>query len=463
MVGEPLRRMIGQPTAWLVGIGVAIGSGIFRTPGSVAAALTVRSLILAAWLVGGLIVLMQGMVTAELATRHPKAGGEYVFLKEAYGAFAAFLFGWGYTVFILGGGVAAIMAALGDFACALFGWSTSWSGPVAAIAVIVVIAVNAAGLRTGAGVQNVLTLIKIGALAAVAVIGITMAVPDAGVGAAHVAAAGDGATAVDVAARGAASAVAMGPHDWSLLAFIGALIPVLWAYDGTTDAVKLSEEIKDVRRVIPRAVIGSTLALIGLYLLVNYGLLRIVPPADAARFSSVPGEAMGRVFGAGGRRVMLVVAIIVCLGSAGATVLASIRVTFALARDGLAFRFLARMSRGQAPVPALMVVGTVAVVLVLTRRFEDVLGIYFFASAVLFGLSYASLIVFRVRERGIPDGVYRCPMGSVLAAMLVAIQIALMVHIARTSPADTLGTVGLLVVLGVLYRFRRAPSGTAEP
>ena len=160
---------------------------------------------------------------------------------------------------------------------------------------------------------------------------------------------------------------------------------------------------------------------------------------------------MSRLFGDTGRNVMLVVAMLVCLSALSATVLATIRVTFALARDGLTFGFMARMSRGQSPVPALLVVCGFATVLVMLRDFEHVLGIYFFAAAILYGLSYASLIVFRYRERAFPPNVYRCPIGPVMAGVIIVIQCAIAVNICKTQPKDVMYTTLMLALIGLLY------------
>ena len=432
MTHAPLRRIIGTPTALLIGMGVAVGSGIFRTPGVVAGELGTPWLILAAWVAGGLIVLAQGLVSAELATRYPKAGGEYVFLREAYGDFAAFFFGWGYTVFIVGGGAATISSAAGEFACELFDLPGEHSGALAAVVIVAVTAINAAGLRIGAGAQNALTIAKVVALLGVVAVGLiwgrAMATP---------------------------AAAAAPSHSLTLSTLIAAVLSVFWAYDGTTDAIKMSEEMKDAQRAIPRAVIGATLSVIVLYVLVNWALMRLVPPAEMAGVKFVPGSAMDKVFGVAGRNAMLVVGIVACLGAVSSTVLATIRVTFALARDGLTFRFLGRMSKRQSPVAALLVVGVVAVVMVLNRNFMGVLRIYFFASAILFGLSYGSLIVFRLRDREFPAGAFRCPGGVVLAGLLILIQIGIAIGIAWDKPLDALYTAAILGILGVMYWFWR--------
>ena len=148
---------------------------------------------------------------------------------------------------------------------------------------------------------------------------------------------------------------------------------------------------------------------------------------------------------------MLVAAILVCLGSLSSTMLATIRVTFALARDGLAFRFMSRMSENQAPVSAFLVVAVFSIVLVMNRSFTGVLNIYFLASAVLFGLTYASLIVFRRRDPSPDETIFRCPFGVGLAMFLIVFQVALAIYIVKGSPVDAGWTALMLVVIGAFY------------
>lgn len=441
---KPLKRILGTPTALLLGMGVAIGSGIFRTPGEIAGHLGSAWLIMLAWLLGGGVTLMQSLVTAELSTRFPKAGGEYVFLREAYGQFAAFFFGWSYTFFIIGGAAATIGRALGDFACDLFNVAEQQSGMFGAAAIIVVIAVNIIGLRTGAGTQNALTILKVAALLIVVVIGF---------------AAGGGDAPAGPAAPASTAPAPAGQMPF-IAHFIAAMLAVHWSYDGSTDSAKMAEEIKDVRRALPRALVGSAVMLTAVYMLVNVAMMRLISAEEMGAIKFVPGEAMRRVFGDTGRTVMLVVAVLVCLGALNSMFLAAIRVTFALGRDGLGFRFMSKMSRRQAPVPALIMVAAFACILVMRRDFMQMLGIYYFASAILFGLSYGSLIVFRLRDKSFPKTAFRCPAGPLLATIIILIQCALAVNIAIGQPKDVLYCAYMLLALAALYfvwrRFARA-------
>ncbi len=438
-----LRGLLGPVTVVCVGVGGAIGSGIFATPGEAAAILSSPWLILLAWLVAGLITLLQTLVTAELATRFPKAGGEYQYLKAAYGDFAAFFFGWSFTVFIIGGGGGTIAAALGEFAAELLGMDQRWSAPVLGCgAVVAVTVVNALGLRTGAFAQNLLTILKIAALLAI------------GIGAIVVSGRLTPLPAVESAAPG--SPVATGGM---LEAFLLVLLPVFWSYAGATDSAKLAEEVKDVRRSLPLALLGSALLLTAVYCLYNYALLCAVSPAEMAGRRSVPALAFRGVEGLPISDLILLASVLICLGSISSVFLANVRVTYALARDGLTFSVLGRMSRGQAPVGSLIVGGAIACGFVWFRTFGEILRIYFMGSTVLFGLTYLSLIVFRWRDRQagrpFPDRVYQAPAGSLLAILLILMEVVIAASIIRSDlrekTYDSLWTLALLAGLAMLY------------
>lgn len=436
-----LRRVLGPMTIVCVGVGGAIGSGVFATPGEAAKYLASPWAILLVWVVCGGITLMQALVTAELATRFPKAGGEYQYLKEAYGDFAAFFFGWSFTVFIVGAGSATIAAALGEFAAELLGLEREWSPRVlGCLAIVAVTTVNAFGVKTGAFAQNLLTVVKTSALLAIAA------------GALYV-----GGELLPVTGQ---VEMAQPRVERSLIqAFLMALLPVFWAYTGATDSAKLAEEVRDVHRALPRALIGTTVVLTFVYVSYNYALLCAVSPDRMAGVRSVPAMVFGGVHGWPVAKLILVASILICLGSISSVFLANVRVIYALARDRLTFQVLGRMSRRQAPVPALVVAGTISCTFVLNRSFGQMLGIYFLASTVLFGLTYASLIVFRLRDRRqnrpFPAEAYRAPAGYLLVAALLVLEIAIATTIIKSdieagSP-DSLITVGVLVATAGLY------------
>lgn len=437
-----LRRLIGGTTALCIGLGVAIGSGVFRTPGIIASELGSARWIVVAWICGGAITLAASLVTAELATRFSRAGGEYVFLRAAYGDFVSFFFGWAYTVFIAGGGVAVIAAASGEAACELFAAPDRWAPWIGAAIVAGVVAVHCAGLRTGAATQNVLTLAKVAALLGIGV----LAIVRFGVG---------------VKVNPAADAATLTPGGSM---FIAALLNVMWAYDGSTDSAKMAEEITDVRRALPRALVASCLLLTFVYVLVNWSFLVMMTPAEMGQSRFVASDAMARIAGEWGRALLSGMTLLICVGCIASTTLASVRVPFALARDGFAPAALARVSDGQAPIPALLLMGAITIAFTLVRDFRAVLSIYMFAAAILFSMTYASLIVFRRRFGAPPSAAFRCPAGPLLAAGLIAFEAWLAAHVARTSPRDTLYSLVLLAVIAAGYALwrrigtvRRAP------
>lgn len=426
-----LRRELGTVTAFLIGLGVAIGSGIFRTPSLVSGAIGAPWLIVGLWGLGGVFILFSGLVSAELSTRFPQAGGEYVFLREAYGELVAFFFGWGYTVFIIGGGAATIAAACGEASAELFGVDQAYARYFGAGALVAVTGINAVGLKAGAWVQNALTATKI-----LAIVGVSVA-----------------AFALGEADTHWTAPLELAPDRTLFATLVLAFPPVLWAYEGTTDAVKMAEEVDDVHRALPRALIGSALALTILYVTINVAYLSVLTPGEIAASRFAPSDVMARLFGPVGHKVMTLLALVVFFGALSSTILATVRVTFALARDGLAPRQLAFMSKGQSPVVALCAAAGIALVFTLARGFAQILSIYFLAAAVLFGLAYASLFVFRHRDppEGPPPNVFRAPGGRVLAGTLIAIQCAMGAMIVIESPLDSLYTVLLLASLAGVY------------
>lgn len=441
-----LRRILGTTTVICVGVGVAIGSGIFRTPGEVAVLVRSPWVILLLWLIAGGITFMQSLVNAELATRFPKAGGEYQYLKEAYGDFAAFFFGWSCTIFIIGAGAGTIAAALGDFAADLFRLEQKWASPLfGCLAIAFVTSINAMGLRTGALTQNILTILK-----AVAIIGIAV-----------------GAWLLSGRMAPVQESVIFEHQEghW-VKAFILALLPVFWSYTGATDSVRLAEEVKDVKQSLPRALFGTVAVLTIVYCLYNYALLCAMPPGNMAGEPGVHAMVFSDLKGYPIRNLILVVSMLICLGSISAVFLANVRVTYALARDGLTFGFLARMSKRQAPVASFILVGLIAVGFVLNRSFTQILNIYFLASAFLFGLTYLSLIIFRLRDRragrSFPVDAYRAPAGILLASLLILFELAIAVGIvtaeiqtwgdpSKANTYDSLMTLGLLAGMRFAY------------
>lgn len=390
---------------------------------------------LVAWIVGGVITYLQALVTAELATRFPRAGAEYQYLREAYGDFAAFFFGWSFTIFVTGAGTGVIAAGLGRIASQLSGWSIPAAESVfGCLALALVTAANVIGLRAGAVFQNLLTILKVATVVGIGIV--------AWVGAGRWTPAAERAPVEAVTAKG----------------FLLGLVSVMWSYSGATDSAKLAEEMRNARQRLPRALASTTICLTAVYVLYQYGLLCAATPQAMRGSGSAAAAALGQIGLTGIREFALIAGILVCLGSISSTILSNVRVTFALARDGLAPAPLARMNAGQSPIWSQVLAAGIAAVFVLQRSFTEILGIYFVASTILYGMAYVSLIVFRARDRraGIHrDEVFRVPGGAGTALFVTSVQLMIAIFVAteeiRRGGHDWLYTLGVLAVVAGAY------------
>lgn len=436
-----LRRILGTGSAIAIPVGIAIGSGIFRTPGEVAKTLPAAPYVLAAWVVGGLVYVLAALVLAELATRLPKAGGEFAYLRSAYGDFPAFFFGWAYTIVIAGGGIAGVAVVFGEYAAKLLFLDVARaSGPIGAAAIAALVFVNVFGLRAGSRVQDVLTIAKVAILAGVIGLGFL---------------GGDG--------RGYSAAASAPPSLAALpVALAAAFQAVFWTFDGSNDVVKMAEEVKDPRKTLPRALLATALTLTLLYVGVNAALLYSLTPGEMGASIEPASDLASRVLGPRGAALVTAATALVLLGAVNANLVANPRVPFALARERMAPRFLATVSARQTPTGALLAVGVLAVFFTLARDFAEILSIYTFAGLVLWGLAYSSIFVLRLRDTRGETPAYLSPLYPVAPAILVATHAALAAGIAIARPREALESTALLAVGAVFFlawkwRNARAP------
>ncbi len=322
--GEDLVRVLGARDAAAIMISNMIGVGILTLPGMVAVSVGHRGIALIAWALAGLVSLAGALVQAELGCRYPMAGGDYVFLRAAFGPLAAFLSGW--TSFVVGfpGAIAASsMAAANSLLDAADLAKSPWALCALALAFLVGISwIHSTGLHAGKRFQNALVCLKLAVLLVVVGAGLLLVPP---------------ASTTGGAPRGAHFATA---------AFF-----LLFAYSGWNSAAYVAGEVRDPRRNLPRALIGGVLIVTVLYVAVNVTYFRVVPFADMGKNINILGEVAGRVFGSGGGRIVSFALTFVFLGSASAMIITGPRIYYAMARDGLFPEGLTRISP-TARVPA---------------------------------------------------------------------------------------------------------------
>ena len=439
-----LRRALGPFDATMVVVGGIIGSGIFINPYIVAQRLSSGGLVLAAWVAGGAIALAGAFAFAELAALFPRAGGQYVYLREAYHPLIAFLFGWASLLMIQGGGLAAVAITFAQYALRLAGAGPTGAAPLAVAAIAVVAAVNCLGVKPGSVLLNVLVLLKVAALAALIAGGLLLA------------------RRLDVPPPAAAPV----PGGSGLLAFGAALIPILFSYGGWQSANILAEETREPRRTLPLALMVGTGIVIVVYVLANIVYLSTLTRAGLASTATPAADAVRRIFGPGADRMIAAAIAVSAFGFLDLTLLAQTRIYYAMARDGLFFEAAGRLHpRFQTPSLAIVLQAAWGIVLVLTGTYADLVDSVVFGDWIFFGLAVAGIFLFR---RRIPlgsrePGSFATPGYPWVPALFVLAAVAAVASSFRSNPTrSAIGTALLATGVPVYFFYasrRRAGRG----
>lgn len=371
-------------------VGIVIGAGIFRTPSLVASNASSEGMVLLAWALGGLVSLVGALVYAELATTYPHAGGDYHYLMRAFGARIGFLFAWARLSVVQTGSIALLAFVFGDYATEIAPLGDHSVSIYALLMVVGLTALNAAGVREGSGLQNVLLVVEVAGILLLLVAGFSS-------------------TAEPVAQAETAGAAP------ATSAFGLMMVFVLLTYGGWNEAAYLSAELEDVRRNMVRALTASLLLISALYVLVNWAFLHALGLAGTAASSQVAADVMRRAWGDGGAILISALVAVAALTTANASVFTGARTSYALGCDVMRFRWLGRWNpRTGTPVNALLLQGAVSIALVLlgttTRRgFETMVEYTAPVFWLFFLLTGVAFFVLRRREPGTPRP-FRAPL-----------------------------------------------------
>jgi APA family basic amino acid/polyamine antiporter len=405
-------------------IGGIIGGGIFRTPAAVAERVGSPGLMLAAWVAGGAVALIGAFCFGELGQRRPRAGGGYVYLRETWGALPAFLYGWALLLVIATGAIAAVAVTFADYALALTGLPGRLTVPVAVGAIVLLTGINYLGVRSGAITQNIFTLLKLGALAALIVAGLAAGLPEPG-----------------APARSAEPE----PGLASLTAFGAALVPILFTYGGWQQTNFIAEEIIEPERNLPRALVLGVLVVIVVYLLANLAYLRVLGPAGLAASTAPAADAMRAVLGPAGGTLIAAGIALSSFGFLNLVILVTPRVFQAMAADGLFFSRLAELHPVyRTPGAALLLLAAWAIVLTLTGTFAQLVDYVAFGDWIFFGLTVAGLYVYRSRDPAGSGASFRVPGYPWTPALFVAAAVLAVAGSVLANPANALIGTGLL-------------------
>jgi APA family basic amino acid/polyamine antiporter len=428
------KRALGPFDATMVVIGGIIGAGIFVTPYIVAQRLDTPMLVLGAWAIGGAIALAGAFSYAELGATFPKAGGQYVYLRDGLHPLAGFLYGWALLLVIESGAIAAVAITFATYALHLVGGPDGARVPLAIAAIAILSVVNYLGVKPGSRVLNVLVVLKVAALAVL-------------IGAALFAGSHPGWwTETRSVVAGTSS---------TIVAFGAAMVPILFTYGGWQNANYVGEEIENPRRNLPLALMAGTIVVVVIYITVNVVFLRAMGLNGLASTSAPAAEAARRMFGAGGDIFISSAIAISTFGFLDLAILAPTRVYYAMAADRLFVPALAKLHpRYATPSLAIVVQSTWSCILALTGSYEQLANYVVFADWIFFGLTVLTVLSFRrsvpLAER--PPDAFRAPGYPVVQILFVMISAAVVLSVVGAAPgAAAKGAV--LIALGIPVYF----------
>lgn len=451
-----LERKLGLFDSTMLVMGIIIGSGIFLTTGIMAKSLPSPGLILLAWILGGIISLAGALAYAELGAAMPQAGGQYVYLREAYGPLSGFLFGWTMFLVYQTGAIAAVAVAFAEY----FGYffpslSTSkhvfsitinifqysflyrlTMGQLVGIWLILLLSFfNFIGLVLGSAIQNIVTLLKIGALAAIVSLGLILG-------------------------RGQSIELDFFPsgHNVSSLFFgMGvAMIAVIWTYDGWNNVNFAAGEIKNPKKNIPLSLIFGVLGVTAIYVSINYIYLYALPIEKITGVARVAEEATTALFGDIAASLISVAVLVSTFGTLNGTILTGPRVYYAMARDNLFFKRVAEVHPSfRTPGFSILIQAVWACLLTLSGTFEQLITYVTFVTIIFYIAGVASVFTLRKKRQDLPRP-YKTQGYPVIPILFIITLFGILINTLVRKPVESLAGLGIVVIgLPVFYYWRR--------
>jgi amino acid transporter len=438
MTRDGLPRVLGVWSSVALVVGITIGSGIFRTPATVARLVPHPLAALGLWTAGGLISLCGALSLAELAASLPEPGGYYVYLREGWGRPAAFLFGWSELVLIRASAVGGMALVVAEYALRSVGLQPDTHvvamRVLSAAAIALAAAANVIGARAGAMVVSVSTAVKFAALALL-------------VGSVAVLGRSHGASLEHLSAPGG-QPLAIGGVGLALVA-------IFWTYDGWGDLSFAAGEVSNPQRTLPKAIVSGTLAIAGIYVLTNLAYLFVSPIGLVGRSPLIAADTMQLLFGSSGAVIVSALVTVSAFSSLNGSMLAAPRVFYAMASDGLFFRTLARVHpRFRTPYVAIGFAALLGMALATSQNFERLTSTFVLAIWPFYALTVGA--VYRLRrirpELPRPYRVGRYPPAIFIGAVVWFVVNALVNDTAATILTFVLILAGLPIYVGAFAR-----------
>ena len=404
--GTELKRQIGLYAATAITVGNIIGSGIFRSPHSVAQELPGFTPVIMAWIVGGILSICGSLVLTELAVRHPRTGGLYVFIREGFGDAWAFTFGWANLWVIKPTVIASIVSVFALYFCQVLGLGHAREFIVGCTAIVLLTFVNWLGVKEGAGTQSLFTTAKLIGILGLCVAAFALPGTHAATALAHPLVAGHAGHPL-------------------MLAFALSMITILFAYDGWTDSTYVAGEVLNPQRNMPIAILGGTWLVVAVYVLTNFAYYHVLTPNEVAGYEAVGSETVHRLLGDYGARALAVLVAVSTFGTTNGAILTGPRVTQAAAADGLLWKPLAALDpRRETPSTALWIQAVLSCVwLKAASGFDDVSGWFVTTSWFFYGVTTATIWAQRAKEKRGEQGApsYRTPLYPVTPIVFLVV------------------------------------------
>ncbi|MHA1370699.1 MAG: APC family permease [Promethearchaeota archaeon] len=451
-----LIRQLGLFDSTMMMIGIIVGSGIFLTTGIMAKSLPSAGLIMVAWLIGGLLTLAGALVYAELGVAMPEAGGQYVYLREAYSPLSGFLFGWITFLVYISGSIAALSSAFAEyfgyffptlstnhtiFSTVIqlfnhdFHFSLSSGQVVATIVILLLSAINYIGVGLGKIIQNIFTVLKIGIILIFIVLGLAVSK----------------ATTVDFSLNPTGlsfSQIAIG---------LGvALVAVSWTFDGWNNINFVAGEIKDPKRSLPKVLIIGTSVVTIFYLFVNYIYFRALPIQEMTGVVRIAESASSALYGTTTTGILSAAILISVFGALNATIFVGPRVYFAMAKDKVFFKRAATIHpRFKTPSFAIVIQAVWACILTLTGTFEQLFTYVIFVAIIFWIAATTSIFTLRKKYPDLPRP-YKAWGYPVVPIIFIAASVGILINTLLESPVESLAGLGFIVVgIPVYYYWKR--------
>lgn len=377
-------HILGRWDSVAISIGVVIGVGIFRVPCDVAQCIQSPIWILIAWIIGGIVSLLGAVVYAELVALFPQSGGDYIYLREAYGKPIGFLFAWSELLITRTGAVAAIALIFGEYFCSLFALDKNFVRPLALAVIVLLTITNLKGLKQSSRLQNFLSYTKVAALVLIIGAGFFSFKPPAS----------------------NFNFGDLGAFDLKMVLALGtALTPILWTYGGWRDNVFLAGDTEDAKKSVPFALVITCIVITLIYCAMNLLYLWFIPPETMKSSPLIAANLLTLIFGPLGAKILEALIVLYGLGVINGLLLTGTWLARAMSEDNPIFRVLEKTEESGMPVRALIFNGAWAsVLLLLTGKFENLIyftGLYVW---IFFAMVSIAIIVFRIKQTGDSKG-----------------------------------------------------------